>query len=107
MSDPNRRTTDCRRGLTLVELLVVLAIIFPILTIMIPFDIGSHEVARRTRRINNLKSIGLTLHNHAEARGGFPPSATPANVPPAPERKRSETVTIDPRGYQPDGRQAA
>src|SRR6188508_1570927 len=63
-----------RRGFTLIELLVVIAIIAVLIAILLPAVQQAREAARKSQCKNNLKQIGLALHNFHDVRGYFPPA---------------------------------
>ena len=86
------------RGFTLIELLVVIAIIAVLIALLLPAVQAAREAARRAQCVNNLKQIGLALHNYHQTNDCFPGGFYPAwNI-------NSQMFFISSGGFSPHAR---
>jgi prepilin-type processing-associated H-X9-DG protein len=83
------------KGITLIEVLLVIAIVGTMVALLLPGIQAARESARRTSCLNNLKQIGIGIANHQSARKVYPPGAIWERwVEPEAERRRHGSMLV-------------
>jgi len=86
-------------GFTLIELLVVIAIIAVLIALLLPAVQSAREAARRAQCTNNLKQIGLAMHNYHDQFGSYPPGEISTYGPSTPGGAPVTNPTAGPHSW--------
>ncbi len=92
-SEGRPMTPQTRRAFTLIELLVVISIIAMLVAVLLPAVQSARESSRRSQCLNNMRQIGLALHNYHEAHSCFPMGA---HVRPGPTYSMGSLLSLLP-----------
>ena len=92
-----------RRGFTLIELLVVIAIIAILIALLLPAVQQAREAARRSQCRNNMKQIGLAMHNYHDNFNCFPATCYAPGIGATEYISGGSTATAIPRQKNTSG----
>src|SRR5262245_48938611 len=81
-------------GMTLVELLLVVAIIGSLVALLLPAIQAARESARRASCLNNMKQLGIAIANYESVNRHFPPGAIWDRWPPPDKRRRHGSILV-------------